>query len=121
MVHGLTAYMVGCGPRKYGATPGKVSANSRFSVSFFVYSALTARPSGVFHTRLLTSPPGDCLAAAFSQASRLLESKNFSDMADPRWFDFSVPMMQNSKFYATGLTFVVQEEHNIVSIITEPR
>ena len=30
-------------------------------------------------------------------------------------------MMQNSKFYATALTFVVQEEHNIVSIITTPR
>src|SRR5574343_1289299 len=83
MVHGLTAYMVGCGPRKYVATPGRVSANSRFSVSFFVYSALTAKPSGVFQTRLLTSPPGDCLAAAFSQASRVLESKSFSDMKHP--------------------------------------
>src|SRR5690606_36721740 len=69
MVHGLTAYIVGCGPRRKGSKPGSVSVCARPSVSALVYSGLTLRPSGVIQLSFSTSPPGECLAAIFFQAS----------------------------------------------------
>ena len=67
MVHGRTAYIVGCGPRMNGAKPGSVSASSgrgSAATSAAVYSGFTTRPSGVVQFSAATSPPGANFDAA---------------------------------------------------------
>src|SRR5215469_12297443 len=70
MVHGLTAYIVACGPRTKGSRPGSVSAAARPARSAAVYSGLTTSESGVCQfSESSGAPRSDSRAAAF-QASK---------------------------------------------------
>ena len=71
IVHGRTAYIVACGPRRKGSKPGNVFAWGRSFTSSAVYSGLTAMPSGVTQFSATTSPPGADLAAALCQSARV--------------------------------------------------
>jgi hypothetical protein len=64
IVHGLTAYIVGCGPRTKGSKPGMVSACGRSRVSAAVYSGFTGIPSGVCQMSSSSDPLGALFAAA---------------------------------------------------------
>src|SRR3954471_10297139 len=50
IVHGWVVYIVGYGPRRYGAIPGYVPRRASPARSASVYSAFTSIPSGVSQT-----------------------------------------------------------------------
>src|SRR5258706_15402651 len=89
MVHGLTAYIVACGPRTKGAKPGSVSVQGRPAMSDAVYSGFMVMPSGVSQLSASTFPPGADFAAAFCQAASDFEFNRSSDMHAPgMWTDW---------------------------------
>src|SRR5687768_48433 len=68
MVHGRCEYMVACGPRAKGSTPG-VAASAAPGRSSTVYTGLMRMPSAVGTPRSAASLPAS-LAASFFQVSR---------------------------------------------------
>ena len=88
MVQGLTAYIVACGPRTNGSSPGSVSVAGNPARSCAVYSGLTTSESGVCQfSDSSGAPRNDSSAAAAHTLGSVvhLSAVHFeSDISAPR-------------------------------------